>query len=71
MKYYRIRPAYDGIPHDPMVRGGKSYIANELLTTAEFNRLPYVYAGAYEIVDIKNKRTFTSFGARFEMEDAN
>jgi cytoskeletal protein CcmA (bactofilin family) len=35
------------------------------ITEAEFNKLPYVYAGAFEKVDIPKSQTYMSYGARF------
>ena len=66
MKYYRIRKEYDNFPKDPKVRDGNIYIGEELYTESEFNKLPYVYAGAYEIVDVKKSDTYWMFGARFQ-----
>ena len=66
MKYYRIRKEYDQFPKNPKVHDGNIYIANELYTTAEFNKLPYIYAGAYEIVEIPKNKTYWLFGTRLE-----
>jgi len=66
MKYYRIRKEYDQFPKNPRVHDGNIYIANELYTTAEFNKLPYIYSGAYESVEIQKSKTYWSFGARFQ-----
>ena len=68
MKYYRVRETHDQFPKNPRVRDGNILIGGELYTTAEFNRLPYVYASAFELVDIPKNKTFWSFGARFESE---
>jgi len=68
MKFYKIREMYDNFPKNPKVRDGNIYIGGELLTVSEFNRLPYIYAGMYEIVDIPKSQTFVSFGARFAAE---
>lgn len=69
MKYYRIRKEYDNFPKNPHIRDGNIYIGGELYTESEFNKLPYVYAGCYEIIDLPKSKTFTSFGTRFEIED--
>ena len=68
MKFYKIRELYDNFPKNPKCRDGNIYIGGELLTVSEFNRLPYIYAGMYEIVDIPKSKTFVSFGARFAAE---
>ncbi len=67
MIYYRVRQAYDQFPQNPKVRDGNILIGGELLTEKEFNKLPYVYAGAFEKVDIPKERTYCNFGARFEI----
>ena len=67
MLYYRVRQAYDQFPQNPKVHDGNILIGGELLTEKEFNKLPYVYAGAFEKVDIPKEKTYTSFGARFEI----
>lgn len=71
MKYYRVRDMYDQFPKNPKVRNGDILIGGELYTTKEFNRLPFIYAAAFELVDISKSKTFWSFGARFsEVENA-
>ena len=69
MKYYRVRPQYDNFPQNPKVRDGNILVGGELLTEREFNELPFVYAGAFEEVDIPKSQTYMCFGARFEMEE--
>jgi len=66
MTYYRVREQYDQFPKNPKVRDGNILIGGELYTEKEFNKLPYVYAGAFEKVDIKKSDTYVFFGARFE-----
>jgi hypothetical protein len=66
MKYYRVRAMYDQFPQNPKIRDGNILVANELYTEREFNKLPFVYAGAFEIVEIPKNRTYWFFGARFE-----
>jgi hypothetical protein len=66
MKYYRVREMYDQFPQNPRIRDGNILVANELYTEREFNKLPFVYAGAFEIVEIPKNRTYWFFGARFE-----
>ena len=68
MIYYRVRKEYDQFPQNPSVRDGNILVANELFTEAEFNKLPYVYAGAFERVDIPKSKTYWCFGVRFEMK---
>jgi len=67
MKFYKIRKEYDQFPKNPKNHDGNIYIANELYTEKEFNRLPYVYCGAYEITDIPKNETYMFFGARFQV----
>ena len=68
MTYYRVRKEYDQFPQNPRVRDGNILVADELFTTAEFNKLPFVYAGAFERVEIPKTKTYWCFGARFEMK---
>lgn len=65
MKYYRVREQYDNFPKDPKVRDGNILVGGELYTEKEFEKLPYVYAGAFERVEINKKDTYFCFGARF------
>ena len=65
MTYYRVREQYDNFPKDPKVRDGNILVGGELYTEKEFNKLPYVYAGAFEKVEIPKKATYFFFGARF------
>ncbi len=65
MRYYRVRKEYDNFPQNPKIKDGNILIANELYTEKEFNRLPYVYAGAFEMIDIPKNQTYWMFGARF------
>ena len=65
MIYYRVRPQYDQFPQNPRVRDYNILVANELYTEAEFNKLPFVYAGAFERVEIPKSQTYWLFGARF------
>jgi hypothetical protein len=69
MKYYRVRKHADQFPKNPKVRDGNILIANELYTEKEFNKLPYVYASAFEMVEIPKNKTYWSFGARFEAKN--
>ena len=71
MIYYRVRKEYDNFPQNPKVRDGNILIGEELLTEKEFNKLPFVYAGAFERVEIPKNRTYMFFGARFEMKGRN
>lgn len=66
MLFYKIRKEYDQFPKNPKVRDGNIYVGGELYTTAEFNRLPFVYAGAYEQINIPKNQTYVMFGARFQ-----
>ena len=68
MKYYRVRPQYDQFPQNPKVRDGNILVGGELLTEKEFNELPFVYAGAFEEVDIPKNETYWCFGARFQID---
>lgn len=68
MIYYRVRPQYDQFPQNPKIHDGNILVANELYTEVEFNKLPFVYAGAFERVEIPRKQTYTFFGARFQIQ---
>lgn len=65
MTYYRVREQYDQFPKNPKVRDGNILVGGELYTEKEFNKLPYVYASAFERVEIDKKDTYFFFGARF------
>ena len=67
MIYYRVRKEYDQFPQNPKVHDGNILIGGELYTEKDFNKLPFVYAGAFERVEIPKNRTFIGFGARFEI----
>lgn len=69
MMYYRVRKEYDNFPRNPKLLDGSILIGEELYTTKEFNTLPYVYAAAFERVEIPRNKTYWSFGARFAMEE--
>ena len=71
MIYYRVRNEYDNFPQNPRVHDGNILVGGELLTEKEFNKLPFVYAGAFERVEIPKNQTYMFFGARFEMKGGN
>lgn len=66
MIYYRVRKEYDNFPQNPKVHDGNILVGGELFTEKEFNKLPFVYAGAFERVEISKNKTYMFFGARFE-----
>lgn len=66
MLYYRVREQYDNFPKNPKVRDGNILVGGELYTKKELNKLPYIYEGAFERVEIDKKNTYFFFGARFE-----
>ena len=66
MIYYRVRKEFDNFPQNPRIYDGNILIAEELFTEKEFNKLPYVYAGAFERIDIPRNSTYSFFGARFQ-----
>lgn len=70
MIYYRVRKEYDQFPKNPKVRDGNILVGNELYTEAEFNELPYVYAGAFERIDIPKSQTYWFFGVRFQKQQS-
>ena len=67
MLFYRVREQYDQFPKNPKVRDGNILIAGELYTEKELDKLPYIYAGAFEQVNIRKKDTYYLFGARFAL----
>lgn len=69
MIYYRVRKEFDNFPQNPRIHDGNILIGGELLTEREFNKLPYVYAGAFERIDIPKNSTYRCFGARFQKEE--
>ena len=66
MTYYRVREQYDNFPKNPKVRDGNILVGGELYTEKEFNKLPCIYGGAFEKVEIDEKNTYFFFGVRFE-----
>lgn len=66
MIYYRVRKEYDNLPKNPKIHDGNILIGGELYTEKEFNKLPYIYAGAFERIDIPRNQTYWFFGARFQ-----
>lgn len=68
MIYYRVRKEYDNFPQNPRTHDGNILVGEELFTEKEFNKLPYVYAGAFERIDIPRNQTYWCFGARFAEE---
>lgn len=71
MMYYRVREEFDQYPLNPRVRDGNILVGGELFTEREFNKLPYVYAGAFEQINIPRNSTYWFFGARFAEEGIN
>ena len=65
MTYYRVREQYDNFPKNPKVRDGNILVGGELYTEKELNKLPYIYEGAFERVEINKNDTYFFFGARF------
>ena len=70
MIYYRVRKEYNNFPKNPKVHDGKRLVGNELYTEKEFNELPFVYAGAFERVEIPKTETYEFFGARFQKQES-
>lgn len=69
MTYYRVRKEYDQFPKNPKIRDGNILVGGELYTEKEFNQLPFVYAGAFEKVEIPKSQTYWFFGARFQAQE--
>lgn len=78
MKYYRVKPEFDGktlykkqrqrgYSSTYKVPNGYNLIANELLTEKEVEKLnvPQV---CIDPVDVKKSEVYFCFGARFQME---
>ena len=65
MTYYRVRKEYDNFPRNPRMRDGSILIGGELYTEKELNKLPSIYAGAFERVEVPKSQTYWFFGARF------
>lgn len=70
MIYYRVRKEYDQFPKNPKVRDGNILVGEELYTEAEFNKLPFIYAGAFERVEIPKTQTYLFFGVRFQKSES-
>ena len=68
MTYYRVRQSYDQAPKNPRVRDGDILVGGELYTEKELNKLPFIYAAAFERVEIPKSQTYWLFGARFQKQ---
>ena len=66
MKYYRaLAEKYDYFT-------GWTTIKNELITQRERDtKFRYLSDDVFEVVEISRKKTFFSFGARFEIKEGN
>lgn len=69
MIYYRVRKEFNNFPQNPRIHDGNILVGGELFTEREFNKLPYVYARAFERIDISRNSTYWFFGARFQKEE--
>ena len=66
MKYYRALAE----KHDYFT--GWTTIKNELITQRERDtKFRYLADDVFEVVEISRKKTFFSFGARFEIKEGN
>ena len=65
MKYYKVDPRYDGKNRNSHVNDGSIYIANELYTLREVQKLK-LNLTFMEEKEIYPKNTYRFFGARFE-----
>ena len=66
MKYYRALAE----KHDYFT--GWTTIKNELITQRERDtKFRYLSDDVFEVVEISRKKTFFSFGARFEIKEGN
>ena len=65
MKYYKVNPRYDGKNRKPHVNDGSIYIANELYTLREVQKLK-LNLTFMEEKEIHPKNVYWFFGARFE-----
>ena len=65
MKYYKVNPRYDGKNRNPHVNDDSIYIANELYTLREVQKLK-LNLTFMEEKEIYPKNTYRFFGARFE-----
>ena len=64
---YKVKPEYDQKYKDPKVLDDNIYIGNELYTEKEVVR-ENLNREYMELVDVKPKTIFYSFGARFSTE---
>jgi hypothetical protein len=70
MIYYRDRKEYDQFPESRRVHDVNILVAEELYTEMEFNKLHFVYTGAFERVDIPKHQTYVFFGTRFQQKES-
>ena len=65
MKYYKVKPQYDGRNKNPRVGDGNIYIANELYTAREVQK-QNLNRTFLEEKEIYPKNVYWFFGARYE-----
>ena len=65
MIYYRVRQSYDQMPKNPRIHDGDILVGGELYTEKELDKLPFIYAAAFERIEIPKSQTYWFFGARF------
>ena len=65
MTYYRVKPEFDQCYKNPKVHDGNIFIANELYTPAERNKMPHISDKVFDEVEISSRKTYWFFGARF------
>ena len=74
MKYYRVKPEYDGKTAFAFHRGGGldvvgEYVANQLYTATELKRRRDCLCENYmDVVDIPKSKTYFDSGIRYEMK---
>ena len=56
MRYYKVKPEYDGTHKNPLIHNGNILIGGELYTESD---------KCFDVVDIPHDKTKFIFGARF------
>lgn len=71
MKYFKVKPEFNGLPKDMTVPVSESdkLVGNELYTKREMKQMPYVYDGAFTTVRLPKKRTKIVRSSRFEIKE--
>lgn len=71
MKYFKVKPEFDGLPKDMTVpvHEADKLVGNELFTKKEMKQMPHVSDYAFAVVRLPKKRTKIVRSSRFEIKE--